>query len=244
MYDEYAGKLIEQIVGRALPSAAVVIDPPGSARRGVSVVPGRGERSVVESFFRLLKSTVTIDDMLDECHALDFHERSDDEDQLVRTDIGEECYRAKYRHSEVDRERLTRRFLDFISVHPTYANAGLVASVPACDGGEDGLSRRLVDGIVRASGRRHVRVDRVSGRPPQKGVGHDDPTTAEALRKQNQLGSMMCRATLNGAAVIVVDDLYGSGATVAEAARALKQADAGAVVGLAATKQLRFTQRR
>jgi len=244
-YDEATLFLMEQILGRAYPGAEFEVGVPHLGRyleEVLTVVPPTPEPAGLEPLCRLLVVTVTIEDELDECHALDFHQHEDDFGELVRTEIGGERHRAKFQNNIVDRQSLVKRLAAFIAGHPTYSRAQFVSGIPAATGGEGGLATLLAADVAGLTGKSVWPVSRASARQQQKNVDHEDRATGIALRQKNQHGSMQCPEGLKGAAVIVLDDLYGSGASLAEAARALRQAGAGSILGLAVTKQLKFTK--
>ena len=74
-------------------------------------------------------------------------------------------------------------------------------------------------------------------RPPQKDIVDDDRKKGVERRIANQKDSMAVADDVDGMSVVVIDDLYGSGGSMLEAARALRDAGAAEVLGLTVTKQ-------
>lgn len=72
-------------------------------------------------------------------------------------------------------------------------------------------------------------LHRISGRRPQTGL-------SRAQRRMNLVGCMEANASVKGKRVLLVDDVYTTGATAQEAARALREAGAASVAMLAAAR--------
>lgn len=70
---------------------------------------------------------------------------------------------------------------------------------------------------------------RVDTRRPQTGLSADE-------RRKNLSGCMVCSGAVNGKSVLLIDDVVTTGATVSEAARALRQAGARSVRVFAAAR--------
>lgn len=99
------------------------------------------------------------------------------------------------------------------------------------------MSQKLAPDIAEKLGFRQLEIIRVQTRAAQKDIQDDDRDRGVQRRFDNQRGSMRVDGDVKGFRVIALDDLYGSGATMAEAARALREAGAGEVLGLTMTKQ-------
>jgi predicted amidophosphoribosyltransferase len=91
--------------------------------------------------------------------------------------------------------------------------------------------------VAARLGIRPVEIRRVSTRLPQKDIVDEDRQKGVQRRIANQEGSMRVDDDVSGVGVVAIDDLYGSGASMREAARALRDAGAKEVVGLTVTKQ-------
>ncbi|MBI2913090.1 MAG: hypothetical protein HYY03_04140 [Chloroflexi bacterium] len=85
-----------------------------------------------------------------------------------------------------------------------------------------------------------VTVMRTESRTQQKEITDDNRRRGVEKRFENQRGSMRINQDLAGGAIVLIDDLYGSGGSMLECARAAREAGAGEVLGLAITKQRLF----
>lgn len=196
----------------------------------------------VETFLELVTRCLTIEDGLDESHALAYHQDQDESTgNLRRSALGQLVNRAKYRTEKASRERIGEAVTDFIRSHPRYARSDAVASVPAHRrGSASGLSGRLVRQVADALQLRRVEISRFQSKTPQKDIVDDDRRLGVKKRLTNQKNSMLVDDDIDGLTITVVDDLYGSGGTIQEAARALKEAGAQEVLSLCITKQRLF----
>jgi len=202
--------------------------------------PPTGGVAEIERFLALLRSTLTVEDSLDESHSLGHHKDEDETGGLVRSQLGWLVKRAKYdRPSDSDaRRRIVEALCRFVEAHPRYSRAEAVAAVPPREaGGQGSLCQQVVGQIAKQLGLAVIEVIRVSTRPPQKDIVDDDRKKGVERRIANQKGSMAVADDVDGLSVVVIDDLYGSGASMAEAARALRDAGAAEVLGLTVTKQ-------
>lgn len=189
----------------------------------------------------LLEECLTMEDSLDESHALGYHQEEDDlTSGLRRTGLGELVYRAKYGSDTQARSQLVDLFGRFVSRHPRYGSAAAVAAVPPHSASGSRLSRHLAQGLAAACGMRLVPIRRARETVQQKAITHEDRLAAVKQRVRNQKDSMAVEVALGGVSVVVVDELYGSGASMEEATRSLRQAGASCVLGLAASKQRLF----
>lgn len=219
------------------PSQTGIIALQQSVRLRGQLPPGGSEE--VERLLSLVSKSLTIEDSLEESHALAYHQDQDEATGgLKPSALGRLVSSAKYKGLRRPREQIGEALADFIRTHPRYARAEAIACAPSHETGRSpGLAGRLVKQLTETLGIRRVEIIRASNRPPQKGIIDEDRQAGVRKRLANQRGSMRVDDHLDGAAVIVVDDLYGSGATMEEAARALKEAGAREVLGLTATKQ-------
>jgi len=194
----------------------------------------------VRRFLSLLTGTLTIEDSLDESHSLGYHKDEDDAGELVRSELGSLVTRAKYgRPPHPDaRRRITEGLRRFIEGHPRYRRAKAIAAVPPRQaGGQGSLCQTVAADLAAQLGLMWIEIVRVSGRPPQKDIVDEDRRKGVELRIANQEGSMSVDDDVAGLSVVVVDDLYGSGGSMGEAARVLRGSGAKEVLGLTVTKQ-------
>lgn len=192
----------------------------------------------VERFLALVTRVLTIEDSLNESHALGYHQDDDETGALVRSELGTLLYRAKYRSSAEARETVAQALVRFIQGHPRYRRAHAVAAVPPHQAGrQDSLCQSLVAPIANECGFQTGEIVKVTTTAEQKEIIDEDRKSGVERRFANQSGSMRVDDDITGLAVVALDDLYGSGGTMAEAARALREAGAAEVLGLAVTKQ-------
>ena len=191
----------------------------------------------------LLVAHLSVETELDECYALDFHQVERDDGELGKTEVGEDVYLGKYQSSKDARLRLATRVRSFIDAHPLYRAAGFLAYVPPhTSQPKSSLAERLTRGLSPEIGKPLADLIRIDERDPQKDIDDDDRDSTVNLRAKNQRFSMRCDTRLEGRAVIVLDDLIGTGASMNEAGRALRASGASAVFGLAMTKTRKFAR--
>lgn len=189
----------------------------------------------------LLYSHLTIFDSLDETHALAPHQIPTGIEDFVRSEIGDLVYRAKsYSAASGSKSRadlLADHMTKFLRSHPRYSAANHFTAVPPSNPSKTfDLPTHLAKHASRTLGRSLLTIGKVRATEPQKGKGTEEDC------RTNVTGSMRVDQSLNGATVVVVDDIYRSGCSMAEAARACRQAGAREVLGFAATKTLKFLQ--
>ncbi len=202
--------------------------------------PPVGGVEEVRRFLSLLTGTLTIEDSLDESHSLGYHQDEDETGELVRSELGSLVRRAKYgRLPEADaRRRIIEALRRFIEGHPRYRRAKTVAAVPPRQaGGHDSLCQTVAADLATQLGLACIEIVRVSSRPPQKDIVDEDRKKGVERRIANQEGSMRVDDNVGGLSVVVLDDLYGSGGSMREAARVLRDSGAKEVLGLTVTKQ-------
>jgi pyrimidine operon attenuation protein/uracil phosphoribosyltransferase len=174
--------------------------------------------------------------------ALDWYKlRTEDVDpsDWPNTHTGELVSRGKYyfKHnpelqSAIGRT-LVRAMVSVVERHPTYNAADLVVVVPGHDRARVSFGARLAVSVAARRGIGHVKLySRQQFRPAAKAMEPRERT--RALR-----GEFGTDADLEGKNVIVADDVYQSGATMREAARAARVAGADTVLGLAAVRTIR-----
>jgi len=206
------------------------------------------QRHVVLGLSRRLKPHFT--DELDLCVALDYNAESpEDLRQNRRTPIGQLEYRAKYEQSS----RAVAIIAEQIAVLLGRIRRGLpsrevcLSYVPAWSRKKDYLPRELVRVLVSKAG---------LGRPDDScpvvvhsGLNVDKPsmklvslrsklTYWRTLERDNAIS---LSDSVDGKTVVVVDDLYQSGATLWSYARYLKSQRASVVVGVVCVKSWRDT---
>jgi predicted amidophosphoribosyltransferase len=187
-------------------------------------------------------------DELDFCLALDFTRPSPDQD---RTPIGEWEYQAKYHQDEAALAGLAKELCQAARWLPPsrMPQPRLLTYVPSDPDREFYLPAELVEAIRQDMPAAFwgvedplviptLTVDKESAK---------DLTVAEKIAQWEEIvqakGIRLSRS-VRGCSVIVVDDLYQSGASLWSYAKYLKGRQAGMVAGLACVKSLRDTDNK
>ncbi len=205
----------------------------------VAGVDGAGE-TAVRDLCGLLRHAVLLDDDLDESFALAFHKQMSPSGGSERTSIGQlvrECKPYNQFASPGDRAKaitLAQLYADFIRLHPTYCRATLLAAVPASNSNKPfDLPAVLADEIAKITGQTNVSGELRKTRPtrPMK----EFRTVQEKIENLRDAFAANPN-TFAGRPVILIDDIYQTGFSINEAARAVASAGATPVLGLVATK--------
>jgi len=164
--------------------------------------------------------------------ALAFHTMIQD-GQHVHTEVGNRVYAFKYKGEKTQLNWLLEKALQVLAEHPPFKEVDAIVFVPSTKGGRpfapvtlfaESLRQRL--GIRTAYQLRKTRATR-----PQK-----EMATLEQKRR-NVAGAFAIHApSVKGQRLLLVDDIYDSGATINECARVLKAAGAAKVYALTLTK--------
>ena len=204
---------------------------------------GARDEERLRLFCRLLQKAILIHDDLDECFALGMHSELRIGGPPIRAEFGELVYQAKsynrdsHAGSREMSRRLAVRLARFVKAHPTYGRADIVVPVPPSNPDKDfDLPTLLAQEVSSLSGVSFgigvVRKTRLTS--PMKSC------LTEAEKLKNVRGAYLASSSAIGrGSVILVDDIYQSGATLNEIARALRKAGAAEVLGLVATKTLK-----
>ncbi|MFQ6014061.1 MAG: RecQ family ATP-dependent DNA helicase [Anaerolineae bacterium] len=164
--------------------------------------------------------------------ALDFHSRFRG-GQWQRSELGELTYRFKYGGERALGDGLARRIADFVRGHPELSRAKAVVAVPST------LKERAYDpvpvlaqAVARRAGLAYLEGTLVKTRAtrPQKEMVN------LAQKRANVQGAFAAQGNLRGKRLLLLDDLYDSGATLEEATRVLLAVGAEEVYVVAVTK--------
>ena len=165
--------------------------------------------------------------------ALDFHSRYDG-DVASRSTVGELVFRYKYGNEHPLAQDLAGRWAELLAAHPGLPQFDAVIPVPPSTRRDfdpvSNLAQALANQLkvpVLANVLIKTRVTR-----PQKEM------KSLAQKQANVAGAFALRGTVRGQRVILLDDLYDSGATLEEAARVLSRGSVGAIVVLTLTKTI------
>lgn len=165
--------------------------------------------------------------------ALDFHSRFDGDNQQ-RGLIGELIYRLKYRGEQEVATELAAQWVALLRQHPELPAPDAVIAIPPTT-----VREFEPVGILALALAEQLNVLMLSGvlvktraTRPQKEM------TSLAQKQANVSGVFRVNGDVRGKQLILVDDLYDSGATLSEAARLLTRGGAAGIVVLACTKTI------
>lgn len=165
--------------------------------------------------------------------ALDFHSRFAGAD-WSRTETGEMAYRFKYGGETALAKTLAERLQALVEAHPELADVDAILAVPPSTPRPTDPVRTLAIALGRRLGV-PVPADwlvKTRATQPQKEMH------TLAQKRANVAGAFAVRGSVQGRRLLVLDDLYDSGATLEEVARALKRAGAAAVSVLTLTRTI------
>lgn len=138
-----------------------------------------------------------------------------------------------YERRRVCGRALAARLTALVNEHPLLRGVDSVAAVPGHDPKIVGFGAELAAATARRSEKDFIRCTGPSVfRTPAKDL---QPTELESAIRNK----FACPDDLRGRSVLIVDDVYRSGVTMAETARALRAAGATQVVGLCPVRTLR-----
>lgn len=165
--------------------------------------------------------------------ALDAHSHFDG-DAHSRSGIGQQVYRYKYHDEREAAEPLANAWAQLLAEHPELPHPDLILPVPPSTARPfdpvatlgEALGRRLGVPVLR-EGLVKTRVTR-----PQKEL------TSLAQKRANVAGAFALRADVRGKHVLVIDDLYDSGATLQEVARTVAGGRPASIIMLTLTKTI------
>ncbi len=191
----------------------------------------------------LLGMTISLN-VVDKCdisQCLDFYrvpsESDEDPEEWHYTELGNFLYRAKYSGSDGAARTLGRAMVEHVVNHPALRNSTAVAAIPSS--GESRFRPNLPvywAGVLAESlGIPVVEIQRTRTVSSQKSVG------SMSKRRENQTGSMDLEYEVVDQSVLLIDDLYMGGETMAEGCRALRSAGVRNVFGVAIAKTVKGT---
>ncbi len=165
--------------------------------------------------------------------ALDFHSRYDG-DVASRSTVGELVFRYKYGNEHQLAQGLAGRWAELLAAHPELPQPDVVIPAPPS-------TRRDFDPVSHLAQALAAQLKvpvlaniliKTRSTQPQKEM------KSLAQKQANVAGAFALRGTLRGQRVILIDDLYDSGATLEEAARVLARGGIASLVVLTLTKTI------
>ena len=165
--------------------------------------------------------------------ALDFHSRFSGA-TWERTEVGELAYRFKYGGEVSLAEELADRLLELTRHHPALARVDVVLPVPSSQPRATEPVPLLAAALAQRLGV-PVQTDwlvKTRETRPQKEM------RTLIQKRRNVAGAFAVRGPVRGRRVLVVDDLYDSGATLEEVTRILQQAGVQAVLVVTLTRTI------
>lgn len=203
-------------------------------------VNSEDEHNTIIAFLDFLSKVVLIDDELDQCFALDYH-------HIPYTAgggkslLGELVRNAKpYNMPVTDAhcsyaDRIADLMINFINTHPSYAEADFVVSVPYSREKDfdlpEHLVKRISDVLNLPNGNEFVYMTKPAQQMKRL------TTLEEKIENIAGAFNVVQEHPFNDKVVVLIDDIYQSGATLYELATTLQQIGA-TVRGLVATKTI------
>ncbi|MFQ5794679.1 MAG: ComF family protein [Candidatus Bipolaricaulia bacterium] len=191
----------------------------------------------LKDFLELLSHHLHIEDDLDETYALEKH-GSYGASGYQRTQLGQLVYEAKpYSSSSPGSKRkadqIVPLLVEFIEKHPAYEMADAIIPVPPTIQDKPFdlptyLAEKVCESTRKVNGIHWIRKIRET--KPQK----ECHTPEEKI--ENVYGAFQLQENIQGSSIIVLDDLYQSGATINEVGKVIRQGGSEAVYGLTITK--------
>lgn len=165
--------------------------------------------------------------------ALDFHSRFDGDTQN-RGIIGDLVFRFKYRGEQTLARELAARWAELLREHAEFPKFNSVVPVPPSTPREYDPVSNLAAALAA-----ELKIPplfsvlaKTRATKPQKEM------TSHAQKQANVRGAFIVKDDVRGKHILLVDDLYDSGATLQEAARVLQRAGAASIVVLTLTKTI------
>lgn len=188
------------------------------------------EFTKAESFIKEYGDIVFLRDLLDVSIALSLNF---EEDGQTRTLIGDLEKTAKYDGNVPAVGLLAEKVDDFIDRNHAYRNADCVCAMPSSNVGEMNLPNHIVSRLKRFQGENISHL--ISFTSKTESLKNAEGANKMEILKHSGL-EISPGADLSGKTVILLDDLYMSGATLQFAAMKLQEAGAKKILGLCLVK--------
>lgn len=173
--------------------------------------------------------------------ALDWYNKIVSDQLGGHTDLADLVHRGKYWYRADPQNQRTvglavaGELTEFITQHPLLRDVDAIAAAPGHDSQVASFGARIAATVARDRGNvPMVRCHSIQAfRAPAKSL--EPAQRAEALQ-----GQFHCPINISGQKILIVDDVYSTGATVEETARALRVAGAAHVASIAAVRTMKF----
>ena len=165
--------------------------------------------------------------------ALDFHSRFDG-DRQIRSTVGELAFRYKYGGERDLAADLADHWVELLAAHPELPKPDAVIPIPPSTRRDFDPVAGLAESLATRLGIPACADALVKTRATQL----QKAMKALAQKRANVAGAFALKSSVRGQRLIVVDDLYDSGATLEEAARVLMRGGAASLIVLTLTKTI------
>lgn len=164
--------------------------------------------------------------------ALDYHSRIED-NEWERSHTGHLLYKLKYEDSREALLKLGARLVQFCRTRPDISDVDALVPIPPSTRRSSDPVLALARNLGRALNLPTLPLlEKIRPTAPQK----DMHTLAQ--KQRNVSGAFVLARPVKGRRLLLIDDLYDSGATLAEAARVLRSGGAIKISALAVTKTI------
>lgn len=197
-----------------------------------AMVSSLNVQTTVETYLQKRETPALIAPYLDGGIALGFHTTIQNS-QHVHTELGHRVHAFKYLEEKTQLEWLLERTLQTLAEHSHFKEIDAVVFVPSTKGDRpyapvtlfaENLRQRLGAGSA-------FQLHKTRATKPQK-----EMTTMEQKRRNVASAFAIHTPSVKGQSLLLIDDIYDSGATINECARVLKAAGAKKVYALTLTK--------
>jgi Phosphoribosyl transferase domain len=238
-------EVVDQL--RAIAPDYVQLPVPADAGSGWTQVlraPGSSPRPEVRQILDLLSTVISLPSPpgVAVAIALDWYKIPNDEvdpREWSNTEIGELISREKYRYrSDAIRQAdagiaVANRICELIASHAGLRQATTVTDIPGHDSTRVSFGSRLAATIARDRRLRLVRTSaRSTFRPESKNM--DEEQRGALIKDQ-----FVVNSDLRGQSVLIIDDVFKTGTSMGETARAVRAAGATTVQGVCAVRTMR-----
>ncbi len=200
------------------------------------------EEGSLRRLLETLKSKIIVDlsPDLSQCYSLGPYSVVGEDGRVnVRSPWGDLIYRAKYRSDPDANRQILSRIEEFIEGHLAIRTINSIIAPPKSDSNTPDLAGSWANQIAGRLGARRLNALKVrEGIGPQKNL-------LMSLSEEDLVGrlanSVTIREAVADARVLILDDTIGSGGTLKEMARALRDGGARQIYGLTVAKDAKFT---